>query len=132
MRQHPPFNYDGTNKLPNSCTFDGTAIMTGSYTIQVQKGQRAGYANYSTMKSYCSSLNEDGTGWRLPTQIELHAMYINKTEIGSSSSFISLNYWSSSVYNGDNGRRCDLNFSNGNFGSNVTSNDGYVRCVRDN
>lgn len=135
MTQYPPFNYDGTNKLPNGCTFDGTATMTGSYTIQVEKGQRAGYANYSTMQSYCSSLNEDGTGWRIPTQIELHAMYINKSTIEGStgaSPFISGWYWSSSVYGGDSGRRCDLNFYNGGFGNANTSGSYYVRCVRDN
>ena len=135
MTQYPPFNYDGTNKLPNGCTFDGTATMTGSYTIQVEKGQRAGYANYSTMQSYCSSLNEDGTGWRIPTQIELHAMYINKSTIEGStgaSPFISSYYWSSSVCGGNSNGRCLLDFSSGSFGSNTTSDNYYVRCVRDN
>lgn len=135
MTQYPPFNYDGTNKLPNGCTFDGTATMTGSYTIQVEKGQRAGAANYSTMQSYCSSLNEDGTGWRIPTQIELHAMYINKAKIEGStgaSPFISNSYWSSSVYSGNSNYRCLLNFSSGSFNTSSTGYGYYVRCVRDN
>ncbi|RGP16935.1 DUF1566 domain-containing protein [Parabacteroides gordonii] len=45
--------------------------------------------------------------------------------------FISNNYWSSSVYNGNSDRRCKLNFNNGNFNWNNTSNNNYVRCVRD-
>ncbi|WP_160034608.1 hypothetical protein [Parabacteroides chinchillae] len=40
-------------------------------------------------------------------------------------------YWSSSVYNGNADRRCKLNFNNGNFNWNNTSNNNYVRCVRD-
>lgn len=135
MTAYPPFNYDGSNRLPNGSSFNGSTTMTGSYTIQVQKGQRSDYANYSTMQSYCSSLNEDGTGWRIPTQIELHAMYINKAKIEGStgaSAFISSNYWSSSVCDGNSDRRCRLYFSNGSFGWNRTSNGDYVRCVRDN
>lgn len=135
MAAYPPFNYDGSNRLPNGSSFNGSTTMTGSYTIQVQKGQRSDYANYSTMQSYCSSLNEDGTGWRIPTQIELHAMYINKAKIEGStgaSAFISSNCWSSSVYSGNSGRRCRLNFSGGNFSWYSTSDNSYVRCVRDN
>ena len=135
MAAYPPFNYDGSNRLPNGSSFNGSTTMTGSYTIQVQKGQRAGTANYSTMQSYCSSLNEDGTGWRIPTQIELHAMYINKAKIEGStgaSAFLSSGCWSSSVYDGLSDRRCGLNFYNGNFYWNDTSDDYFVRCVRDN
>ena len=135
MAVYPPFNYDGSNRLPNGSSFNGSTTMTGSYTIQVQKGQRSDYANYSTMQSYCSSLNEDGTGWRIPTQIELHAMYINKAKIEGStgaSAFVSNYYWSSSVYGGNSSIRCRLNFLNGNFSYYTTSNGNYVRCVRDN
>lgn len=135
MAVYPPFNYDGSNRLPNGSSFNGSTTMTGSYTIQVQKGQRSDYANYSTMQSYCSSLNEDGTGWRIPTQIELHAMYINKAKIEGStgaSAFISSSYWSSSVCSGNSGRRCRLYFNGGGFGWSSTSSSYYVRCVRDN
>lgn len=107
--------------------------MTGFYTIQVQKGQRSDNANYSTTQSYCSSLNEDGTGWRIPTQIELHAMYINKAKIESSagaSVFIGNNYWSSSVCSGNSGNRCLLFFGSGSFGMGSTGGSHYVRCVR--
>ncbi|WP_455628337.1 hypothetical protein [Parabacteroides chinchillae] len=45
--------------------------------------------------------------------------------------FLSGWYWSSSVYNGNAGKRCDLNFNNGNFNNNNTNNNEYVRCVRD-
>ena len=134
MATYPPFNIEGTNHLPNGSTFDGTATMTGSYIIQVQKGQRSSANNYSVMQSYCSGLDEDGTGWRLPTQIELHAMYMNRAKIEGSagaSTFVSSTYWSSSVYSGDSGRRCLLLFASGNFGYYTTDGYRYVRCVRD-
>ncbi|WP_158228540.1 hypothetical protein [Parabacteroides provencensis] len=49
----------------------------------------------------------------------------------ATSPFTSNWYWSSSVYNGDTGKRCMLNFNNGNFNNNNTNNNRYVRCVRD-
>lgn len=133
MGAYPPFNYDGSNRLPNGSSFNGSTTMTGFYTIQVQKGQKSDNANYSTTQSYCSSLNEDGTGWRIPTQIELYAMYINKAEIEDSagaSAFIGNNYWSSSVCSGNSGNRCLLFFGSGSFGMGSTGGSHYVRCVR--
>ncbi|WP_233202190.1 DUF1566 domain-containing protein [Parabacteroides provencensis] len=49
----------------------------------------------------------------------------------ATTSFISSNYWSSSVYNGNANNRCKLRFSDGNFNANNTNNNNYVRCVRD-
>lgn len=60
----------------------------GSYVIQVQKAQNTaggtlyGYANFYVMSSYCSNLEEGGhKDWRLPTMIELRAMFENKEKI---------------------------------------------------
>ena len=135
---HPPFDADGTNTAASHGLTDvnlsTSPTMTGSYSIQVQKGQ-TGTGTYSVQQSYCTKLNEDGTGWRLPTMIELHAMYKNKTAIEGSdgaSPFNSSYYWSSSVYSGNSDNRCGLNFSNGSFSTSYTSFNRYVRCVRDN
>ena len=135
---HPPFDADGTNTASShgitNVSLSASPTMTGSYSIQVEKGQKVGTGNYSTQKSYCSGLNDDGTGWRLPTQIELHAMYKNKAAIegaGGASLFISFVYWSSSVYGGNSNNRCILNFNGGNFGYHDTSGNDNVRCVRD-
>lgn len=136
MTQYPPFNYEGSNKLPEDCSFDGNATMTGTYTIQVETKQKADSKSYVIQKNYCSSLNEYGkSDWRVPTQIELHAMYMNKDKIESSTDakpFIGNDYWSTSVYDGKSGARCLLNLATGNFyGTNDMTSNRYVRCVRD-
>lgn len=132
MAKYPPFDYDGSNKLPNGSSFDGSTTMTGSYTIQIEKGQGTGKVDYATTQNYCSSLAEDGlSGWRIPTQIELHAMYINKAKIEGAtgvSPFISGSYWSSSVYNNT---RCRVSFVSGVFNGPISAGAFYVRCVRD-
>lgn len=132
MAKFPPFDYDGSNKLPNGSSFDGSATMTGSYTIQIERGQGTGKVDYATTQNYCSSLAEDGLfGWRIPTQIELHAMYINKAKIEGStgvSPFIDASYWSSSVYSNT---RCRVSFVSGDFNGPTSAGTFYVRCVRD-
>lgn len=134
-KKYPPFDNNGTNKLPNGCTFDGTAIMTGSYTIQVQKGQKSDVGTWGTMQQYCSNLNEDGSGWRIPTMIELYAMYINRSTIEDSpgaSPFINSTYWSCSSYNSSDDNKCDMSFLYGSFNYYSHSIRYNVRCVRDN
>ena len=96
------------------------------------------------MQSYCNTLSVDGhSDWRLPTQIELYAMWdkargtnmdASDSEVDSSvfgAPFIAGYYWSSSVYDGNPGHRCALYFTCGNFGSYYTTGGIYVRCVRD-
>lgn len=138
---HPPFDADGIDQAAShgitNVNLSSSPTMTGSYTIQVEKGQRVGDANYATMQSYCSELNEDGlSGWRVPTHIEQHAMYKNKAAIEASigaSPFDSTNYyWSSSVFGGTNPLRCVLDYKDGGFSKGGVSNSLYVRCVRDN
>ena len=130
---YPPFDIDGEKEY-HGCTVDEVAgTMIGSYTVQVEKGQRDNVADYTTMKSYCSKLDEDGFGWRLPTMIELYAISINKSRIISAgvTPFVDSYYWSRSVYNGNSSNRCRLYVNNGNFYFSATTNNHYVRCVRD-
>lgn len=138
--QYPPFNYDGTIVIPEGCTYE-SGTMTGYYTIQVQEGQKQEEATYAEMQKYCEELSEDGlSGWRIPTEIELYAIYINKSmvddlEDSDVKPFIeetTKGYWSSSVWNNDTVRRCRLYFGNGgvDYGP-ITYNGRYVRCVRD-
>jgi len=139
LKLFAPFNYDGLDRLPNNCTYDGGTTMTGSYTIRVQKGQKEDRPNYPEVQSYCSDLKEDGlSGWRIPTLIELHAIYINKTKIesfpGAKAFLYAFNpfYWSSSVYGNDHRAQSVVNFTNGLFGGyGATDGDSYIRCVRD-
>ena len=130
-----PFNADGTDQY-HGCTVDITAgTMIGSYTIQVEKEQRSGTDNYPTIQSYCQNLDKDGlSDWRIPTLIELHAIYINRSTIESTgiSPFFDDYYWSSSFLNGRiNSNPCMLSISNSNYNWDMEVNSHYVRCVRD-
>lgn len=136
---HPPFDADGTSTAIShgltNVVLSASPTMTGSYTIQVQKGQESEKGDYSSQVNYCKNLNEDGTGWRLPTQIELHAMYINKAKIEGStdaSKFFSAGYRSCSIYNKTAASHCRVFFGDGIFGWYYdTTSTYYVRCVRD-
>ncbi|WP_455628335.1 BACON domain-containing protein [Parabacteroides chinchillae] len=139
---HPPFNADGTDMaashgITNVVLGSSAAGSTlkGSYLIQVQRTQKSDYAVYSTQQSYCNNLTEDGfSDWRLPTQIELHAMYKSKAKIeagANATAFLSSWYWSSSVWRGNASYRCLLGFTNGGFDNYYTNANYYVRCVRD-
>lgn len=136
--QYPPFNYDGNILLPDGCSYD-EGVMTGFYTIQVQKGQKAEGATYENMQTYCANLDEENlSGWRIPTEIELYAIYVNKDIVVNSVSDVKpfieesvLGYWSSTVWSGDNTRRCRIYFGNGGFDYGpITYNGRYIRCVR--
>ena len=134
---YPPFDAGGTDMAEShgvTVNLSESPTMNGSYSIQVQKSQNPSVLTQINTKSYCSKLDEDGTGWRLPTQIELHAMYMNKEYIegikGSGTLFGSY-YWSSSIYGG-NGKFCLLRLSDGTFNYLTTNNPYYIRCVRDN
>lgn len=143
---YPPFNYDNGNVTGGGSDYKGNSsayTISTPYTVEVESTQSAStyVYNNSAAKNYCTS---KGTGWRLPTQIELFAMWTKckgtnndatdseaaSTALGAK--FISGYYWSSSVCSGNSSRRCLLYFSSGNFGTNSTSYGSYVRCVRDN
>lgn len=132
---YPPFDYDGSNRLPNGVTFDGISEMNGSYAIQVEKGEKELAGPYLAQQEYCNSLQEDGlSGWRIPTIIELHALYLNKAKIEATTGASKLAgtiYWSGSVYNKNSNYHCDLYNSDGKIDNYRTSAGRYVRCVRD-
>ena len=138
MTVRPPFDEDGTNKYHGCAVNENAGTMTGSYVIQVQKGQLVEYGNYTVVKSYCRDLNEDGlSGWRLPTLIELWGIYKNKTRIASStgaSAFSGYYYWTSSTFirNGDSGYRSLVSIPTGEIsGCSNIDYDECIRCVRD-
>lgn len=134
LTAYPPFNYDGgastgttgsdRNGVSSSCTVSKT------YSIEVEKTERGSYSDYATAISYCS---DKGSGWRVPTMIELKAIYDNKTTLQNNgcASFVSSGYWSSSVYNGNSSSRCLLDFYRDSFTLDGTGDTQYVRCVRD-
>ncbi len=137
----PPFNYDGgisfgttgsdRNGVSSNCS------LTKAYSIEVEKSQRVGAFTYANAISQCP------LGWRLPTMIELYAIWSKckgsnsnaadeeaaSTALGDK--FISDWYWSSSVGSGVIDHRCRVEFSNGAFNYYKTNLTSYVRCVRD-
>jgi hypothetical protein len=83
-------------------------------------------SNWATAISYCDNLIEAGySNWKLPTIIELDALYALKNEIGG---FVLGYYWSSSEYNAT--YAWDVNFSGGSLYHNSKTNTYSVRCVR--
>lgn len=145
LTYYPPFNYDNGNVTGGGSDYKGvssTATISVPYTIEVEKTQNAfTYVyNNSAAKNYCNTL---GTDWRLPTMIELFAMWTKckgtnadaadneeaSTALGAK--FVDNWFWSSSVGSSNNGGRCVLNFKEGKFSNPVTSDAFYVRCVRD-
>ena len=148
LTSYPPFNYDGgtvTGTVGSDYKgVSSTAIISTPYTVEVEATQSAAtyIYNNSSAKNYCTA---KGTGWRLPTEIELFAMWTkckgsnnDATDAETASSslgapFLSGDYyWSSSVYDGNSSVRCLLNFNNGYFDNSYTGTNRYVRCVRDN
>lgn len=146
LTYYPPFNYDNGNVTGGGSDYKGissSCTISTPYTIEVESTQSAStyVYNNSAAKNYCTS---KGAGWRLPTQIELFAMWTkckgtnnNASDSEAASTalgapFVSGYYWSSSVYNGVSGRRCRLYFYSGSFYTNSTSGSDCVRCVRDN
>lgn len=138
LSSYPPFANEEDLDYNNRKTLINEG---GAYVIQVQKAQKTdggtlyGYANYYVMSSYCSYLEEDGyTDWRLPTMIELKVMLENRNKIEEGNGcepFITLWYWSSSVYLSDKNQRCVISWGSGDPGQALKAGNGGVRCVRD-
>lgn len=129
------FNYDGGSSTEiTGSDLNGnsqTRTLTKEYIIEVEKTERGSRcANYAAAVSYCK--NKSG-GWRVPTLIELHAMYENQTTLMKNgvAAFMNDHYWSSSNYRFGN-ERCTKNFANGSYDYwNIINTLRYVRCVRD-
>lgn len=131
---YPPFNYDGGASSATTGTdrngVSSTGTLSKTYSIEVEKTESEQTYNYEKTISYCS---EKGPGWRVPTMIELKAIYDNRTTLQNNgcATFVGNYYWSSSVYNGTTDRRCVLDFVSNSFYYSTTDKSQYVRCVRD-
>lgn len=131
---YPPFNYDGggltgrgsdRNGVSSSCT------LNEAYSIEVEMTDRGTNSNYAAAVSYC---RDKGSNWRVPTIIELKAIYDNKAALIDKglTEFNKSGYWSSSVYvyNGKYDARCVLGFVTGTIAWSGMSDKGSIRCVR--
>ena len=138
LTNYPPFNYDGGASSGTTGSdymgVSSTATISTPYSFEVEKTERgSSVSNYAAAIDYCKGL---GTGWRIPTIIELKGMHENSSALQSAgcAAFLSVWYWSSSVGNSDATGRCILFFISGGGGygwAGTSDIRGYVRCVRD-
>ena len=142
LTAYPPFNYDNGIITSVGADYKGessTCRVYKSYTIEVEKIQNMIPCIYIDALTYCVS---KGTGWRLPMEIELFAIWAkckgtnNDTtdDEKASRTFgdkFSGYYFSSSIYNSDSECRCVLYFDIGLLTSNRAEYCQYIRCVRD-
>lgn len=131
----PPFDEDGIKNYHGCAVDENAGTMTGSYVIQVQKGQLQGNGNYTEVKDYCNTLKEDGlSGWRLPTLIELWGIHNKKSDIEGSegvSAFSGYYFWTSSIYNQDSNFRNLVSLQTNEFSRCDKNYREPARCVRD-
>lgn len=139
----PPFNYDNGNEIGGGSDYKGVSsscTISTPYTIEVESTQSSSSYVYNNAVNYCTN---KGTGWRLPTVIELYAMWTKckgtnsdatdsedaSTALGTK--FLNSSYRSSSVNNGIPANRCLVNFSAGRIGWGPSDYGYFIRCVRD-
>ena len=146
LSSYPPFSYDYGNVTGSGSDYKGISsncTIAESYAIEVENTQSSSVYIYNdgSAKKYCT---DKGSGWRLPTIIELYTMWYKckgknddatdneaeSTTLGKK--FVKDWYWSSSIFVNSDDRRCLLYFFNGNFNTaSYTTYSRYIRCVRD-
>ncbi|WP_289227198.1 BACON domain-containing protein [Parabacteroides goldsteinii] len=145
LTSYPPFNHDNGNVTGTGSDYKGessSCTIPIPYTIEVENIQSTKDHKYKdgAAKNYCTS---KGEGWRLPTVIELYAMWTKCKGTNSNAAddeedskllgtkFINMWYWSSTVGEGDSSRRTGLHMGNGSIVNGETKYTNYIRCVRD-
>ncbi|WP_449039776.1 BACON domain-containing protein [Parabacteroides goldsteinii] len=132
---HVPFDVNGTNEYHGCIVDESKKTMIGSYTIHVQR-KDGNTDRQNVNELYCSSLEEDGhKDWRMPTLIELKAMYDKRNQIEAVvnvEKFSDTWYTTCSYFNKNDQARGAITFSTGAYGSpDVYLYDYRTRCVRD-
>jgi len=120
-----------------SYTDNGNGTITDNVTGLVWQKQDDGtLRNWDAANTYCSSLAQAGTGWRLPNDFELVTIVdfgktnpsINLTYFPSTQSDL---YWSSSIdVHSNTVNAWYVDFSIGSLGNPNKTSTFYVRCVR--
>lgn len=152
LKTHPPFNYDGGNYTGNNGTdrpgtSSSSCTITTSYYIEVEETQsELAYSYYKgEVYDHCAS---KGEGWRVPTMIEMFAMWLKckgnnvsaideedaSSELGAK--FLGVWYWTSSVLgmSYQSPQRAVMYMKDGQFSyvfGVAESTKSVVRCVRD-
>lgn len=102
----------------------GSAVFGGDF---MSYGIPGGYTDWNTANTYCTTATINGlTGWRLPTQPELSALYTSGAMNGQGWTFGSA--WSSTQYSAGYHYFVGLNSGYVNWASDTGNS--YVSCVR--
>lgn len=129
-----PVEYSNQNMIINT---------TEEYSFPAKKFEVSNYNSAYLTESWehsrkiCLSLNENGTGWRLPNQKELFLIYILRGAIENHNMIQEFNggYYMTGLVSNNEGSgpypQNQVHMSNGNSRSSGSSEGYYVRCVRD-
>lgn len=152
LTTHPPFDINGDGgkwikkRHPGiDFTLTGTPTMTGNYKFQVST-KNPNKDTYANMQNYCKNLREGTfTDWRLPTQIELYAIWDKARGTNNDASdnepdsyiygeqFVGNFYMSYTAYNNNPRSPSGMSFNEGKFNDRdiEPAEKFYARCVRD-
>lgn len=99
---------------------------TNEHGLIASKHDLSGEADWDEAMDFCSQYTAGGfTDWRLPSDIELNLIYLQKGKLGE---FVRFSYWSSSEYAGH--FAFFQNFYTGEQDNDFKDNTCYVRAVR--
>lgn len=105
------------------------------HKFEVSKVNNASVIDWLKAVEQCKNLNQDGIGWRLPTQRELQLIYILKQELEQQSGFAKFSdsfFWSATEAGATH---CwYVNLGNGDtsyYDSKISHETKSVRCIRD-
>ena len=117
-------------------TFPASGTVYDTRTLLTwQRVVDPGSYTWSAAGTYCTGLSLAGSGWRLPTKLELESI-VDDTRVSPAidptafPSTPSAYFWSSSPYVGSSGYAWFVNFNGGVSFYGDASNTYRVRCVR--
>ena len=128
-------DFDGSDNWSEICLQDPDGTASNALIAQ-------NYRAFDYVNNYASNAGLTGTyatGWYLPTVVELHCIYKNKTSLntilslfGDKAATLSNDeYWSSSQYANSDSEACKVDFtSDGNFSNSLKRFSGRVCVIR--
>ncbi len=122
------YSRDDINGIVN----DYAAKLQWQDSFENGEGYRA---DWHEAKNYCSNLNLNGRGWRLPTRTELRTIvdYSQENPAVNTDFFkeiISALYWSETTFAGNKDVAWRTNFNDGGDYISFKDSHYFVRCVR--
>lgn len=99
---------------------------TSTHGLIASKEDLSGEADWDEAIGFCTQYSEAGfTDWRLPTDVELNLLYLQKDVVGG---FVRFSYWSATEY--ATHFAFFQNFYTGEQDNDFKDNTCYVRAIR--